>query len=501
MSDFQHPSFPGSGTISYELTQSRGGHGAALALALLGAGTVLLLFIAPWSLALAAAMAILILSAIENETFLIFVMLSMPFGWMLPREQPVRNMHVVFHLLVVLGFFAGRLWRKQLRLRHLIRPKVSSASLLFFCAAVVSTIIVREKLTHESVRADADLVAFVGFYFLVLSWVDSRERLRKVLGAVLISTIVTALFAFFQELAGGFTALGLYLYPPEDSVATWEGRAASLLGTPNNLAGYLNLVLPFSLACYVLGQGQWKKIGGYTFWLGSLALFSTQSIGGLVGFLAILLLAVFCFVKSHKKRLVLLAGVCAFACILYVLFPFISPAHTQEYIESDASTRLFLWVSAWNLFTQSPVMGVGWGNFTDVYGLDFASFEPGKVAAHNIYLQLLSETGLVGFGAFLYLAIQSWRQARRQLSSSVDFLEIAVAFGVLGALLSVLVHGCVDFLFHVNAQFGTLFWTLLALLVASGRFQCNPKVDGMSVSGEGHGLATGIEMTPRTAVL
>jgi hypothetical protein len=44
-----------------------------------------------------------------------------------------------------------------------------------------------------------------------------------------------------------------------------------------------------------------------------------------------------------------------------------------------------------------------------------------------------------------------------------------LAFGVLGAILSVLLHGFVDFLFQVSPQFGTLFWALLALLVVSAR--------------------------------
>jgi O-antigen ligase len=88
-------------------------------------------------------------------------------------------------------------------------------------------------------------------------------------------------------------------------------------------------------------------------------------------------------------------------------------------------------------------------------------------------LQLLAETGLVGFVAFFYLVVRSWRQAWSQWRSSVDFLDLALAFGVLGGILSVLVHGFVDF--PLAVQSGTLFWMLLALLVASGRLQLKIK--------------------------
>jgi O-antigen ligase len=113
---------------------------------------------------------------------------------------------------------------------------------------------------------------------------------------------------------------------------------------------------------------------------------------------------------------------------------------------------------------------VGWGNFANLYVFDLPS-APGVLASHSLYLQLLSETGVVGFLSFLYFIVRSWFQAKLQFRSSRDFLDAALAFGVLGAILSVLVHGTVDFLFQVNAQFGTLFWVLLALLVASGQLQ------------------------------
>jgi O-antigen ligase len=323
--------------------------------------------------------------------------------------------------------------------------------------------------------------SYIGFFFLVSAWADSPERVRKILRVLLYSTIITAVFAVLQEIVGGYTSFWLYLNPPGDNFQEWRGRATSFLGSDNTLAAYLNLVLPFALACYLLGRSKWKKLGGWTFGLGLVALLSTQSIGGTLAFVSILVLAIFCFAETGKKRLVLLAALCGLACLFYLLRPVLNPSHTEQFIESDVVSRLLLWGTAWDYFIHSPVMGVGLGNFTHLYGSDLPFLPPGALAVHNTYLQFLAETGLVGFVAFFYVVVQSWRQARSQWRSSVDFLDSALAFGVLGALLSVLVHGFMDFLFE--AQIAALFWVLLALLVASGRSQCKSVVGRAEVSG------------------
>jgi O-antigen ligase len=298
------------------------------------------------------------------------------------------------------------------------------------------------------------------------------------LWTLLVSAVLTEVFAFYQQIIGGFGSLWLYLNPQDEYSLPWEGRSPSFTPHPNCLAGYLNLLLPFALACYLLGRGKWKKLGGWTLGLGTLALLSTQSVGGLMGFVAILVLAIFCFAGSLKKKLALLAGLCALVCLLYLLGPLLNPVHTEKYVGADVVSRLLMWQTAWNLFLDSPRMGIGWGNFLRLYVPELPDFmlQSGILSAHNIYLQLLAETGLVGLVGFLYLVLQTWRQAWSQWRSSVDFLDLALAFGVLGALVSVLVHGFVDFLFQGSQQFAALFWVLLALLVANARLRGTPAV-------------------------
>ncbi len=436
---------------------------------LLGACTALLMATVPALLAWLAAGLVITLSALENETFLLLVIFFMPVGWMLAGDTPVRNVHVVFHGLVVAGFFLGRSLRRSVGLADLMRPAVSRACLLFLAAAIVPLLVEAHKRRHESIRSMLDLVVYIGFYFLLIAWVNSRDRMRKIQLAVLISTILTTLFGFYQELNGGFGALWTALYPPDFFYSRWEWRAASFLSSANNFAGYLNVIIPFSLGCYVLGLGTWRYLGKWTFVLGVVALFTTQSIGGLCGLAAVLTLATARFVRTTTAKLAILGSLALSACTFYAFIHVLAPVHTSEQLGSDAVTRFAMWASAWNLFTHSPVFGVGWGNFTAVFDLGNPYFVPDQVAAHNIYLQLLSETGLVGFAAFFYLVFQSWTQAHNLWRGSRDSLDCALAFGVQGAFVATLVHGFVDFLFQADPQYGTLFFTMLGLLVASSR--------------------------------
>lgn len=442
----------------------------ALALGLAGAGLGALFVCAHWSIALAAGLIVVVLSAMESAAFLLMVIFSMPLAWLVKGH----NVLLAMHGLVVVGFFFGRFLRGNLHLRRLLGSRVSRASFSFWCAAAVPVLLRKGALTIDSARAVYELGTYVGFYFVVLAWLDSQERIRRVLWLVLLSAAVTSMFAVYQQIAGGYSSLWLTMMPPDDVVAMpWAGRSTSFLGHPNSLAFYLNLALPLALACYLRGQRKWKKLGGWTLGLGFLALLSTQSVGGLVAFLSTLILGVLCFARNRKKAFAYLVGITALAGSLYLLKSVLNPTHTQESLGIDLVMRLLFWGTAWSSFVHSPVFGIGWGNFVRLYGADpslfFASLPAVGFEVHNIYLQLLAETGLVGFVSFLYLVRQSWRQARYQLHESEDFLDLALAFGVLGALLTLLLHGFIDVPFF--AQSGLLLWSLFGLLVANGRLR------------------------------
>ncbi len=468
-----------------KLLPDLGGNTAAAALGLAGALAAVLLFSAPLIIAILGGITILALSFMESEAFLLLIIFLTPLGWILSVDLPGHDVPVALRFLVIVGFFAGKLSRGQARLRNIFRPALSRASLWFLCLVAATTIIGHKGLTHESVRDIYVLGTFVGFYFVVLAWVETRERLHKVLWVVLTSTLVTAIFAIYQQIIGGYGSLWLYVTPVDAYFRQWAGRSASFLGDPNSLAGYLNLVLPFALACSLLGRRRWKKLGAWTLGLGFVALLSSQSLGGFLGFGSILVLAIINFVPNARKRILLLCGLGAFTFLLYLLRGVINPIHTEQAISGDAIGRLLLWQTAIQNFISSPIIGVGWGNFVGPFGPDYPAFlgwdTQGLPSAHSTYLQLLAETGILGFSAFFWLVIKAWREGRERFRSSDDVLIRTLGFGVLGAILSLLVQGIADFLFQ--GQFGTLLWIILGLLAASSRLTRTPHEPNKSLCG------------------
>jgi O-antigen ligase len=110
---------------------------------------------------------------------------------------------------------------------------------------------------------------------------------------------------------------------------------------------------------------------------------------------------------------------------LVVLIPRVVPSYLLDRISAvsdagaKAESRLTLWEAGWRLFTQYPLGGVGVG----AYGT--ASTGEALQAAHNAYVTILAETGIIGFTLFmlylltLYYNIRKMPKAERSLWTEI----------------------------------------------------------------------------------
>jgi O-antigen ligase len=86
--------------------------------------------------------------------------------------------------------------------------------------------------------------------------------------------------------------------------------------------------------------------------------------------------------------------------------------------------------------------------------------------AHNLYLELLAESGMVGFIAFAFLVVSGLRAARRCMRQSQDGFAWLIGIAAFAAICGVMVHGTVDYLFHTTPQAAALFFLVLGILRA-----------------------------------
>jgi len=86
--------------------------------------------------------------------------------------------------------------------------------------------------------------------------------------------------------------------------------------------------------------------------------------------------------------------------------------------------------------------------------------------AHNLYLELLAETGLIGFLVFGGLVFLALRTTMKQFRKTQTEFNRMIALAIFAVICGVLVHGTVDYLFHTTPQVTALFFLVLGLLTA-----------------------------------
>jgi O-antigen ligase len=95
--------------------------------------------------------------------------------------------------------------------------------------------------------------------------------------------------------------------------------------------------------------------------------------------------------------------------------------------------------------------------------------------AHNDYLQLLVEMGLVGFGIMLWFLINLIRRAIRKLPDWPNEIGGAVALACLMGCVGILVHSFVDFNLEVQAN-AAWFYVLCALAASPHPIESRQRV-------------------------
>lgn len=423
--------------------------------------------VSPLALPLAVSGVVFVLAAFRFRPLLPIVVFFLPVTPFLNWNFPIRDLSTLIRFSFFAGVLVYRATHKQNLRTWLFGGWLTRAILGYLVIAIASAVFLN-PLTLDAQRELMRLASYVCFYYVITDWCQTEDT-RTLLKVIMASTIAVALFGLWQALTGDYSPLYNVLYPVQDEIAqipAWEGRITSFLEHYNGLAGYLNLVLPFCLAFATSGMDPvLRTLSRWCLAFAGIALLLTQSRGGLLTFVAILLVHAYLSARDRKariKRVALVLSVCLLAGAVAGFFFH----RLGEIDEFTTVSRLAIWGGAFTVFARSPLLGIGFGNLRGLMGglLNLPDGWTGD--AHNLYLELLAETGVIGFFVFGVLIVLALRTALKRLRTTQNEFHKMIALAVFAAICGVLVHGTVDYLFHTTPQVVALFCLVLALLNA-----------------------------------
>jgi putative inorganic carbon (HCO3(-)) transporter len=351
------------------------------------------------------------------------------------------------------------------------RPMVRSALfwpvMVYLAVQFLSVAFSSAPLTGlRAVRAEWIVLLF----FLVINGIDDRRQVRRLIGVLVLTTVLVSLYAIWQHWSGW----DLYRQRPLRAAGNFF-EATGLFGHHLTFGGYLMMVLLLSGCLFLFGtRGRERLFYGSSSLVIFLALLFSYArsawIGLLAGALGIAAL------RGRRTLAAALAGVAVIVALAAVLLAPVreqaGEAFAQLFDPAVTSDRLQLWSAARQLIGDHLLLGAGAGQAAGLlpgYGCDL-----GYGHLHNDLINTAANSGLLGLAAFLWIWITFLRltaRCRRSLQETPRAAAMAAAgFGIVIALLAAGQFQC----YYTDAEDGMLLWFLMGLVTVSCGWAAGP---------------------------
>ncbi len=329
-------------------------------------------------------------------------------------------------------------------------------------------------------------------YFIIINNLNYPKHVDQILTAMLI-------------IGGLFGIYGILQYFGID-FSFWGGnfgrqKVSGLFGNVNFFAEYLIILLPVAITFFLSSS---KKIFNIfllliIFTMGESLIF-TFTRGSYLGLAVSLIFMFLLFLKIQGKKFVyknnkiIILIIEAIVIIVVALFIMANPisesqVNLSEFEErisipkvSESSSfgrRIAIWKFTESMIKDQPLLGSGLGTFkynTLKYQAKF--FDQGQnrtiypygfaQKAHNEYLQLWAELGIIGLSIFIWLMVSYFNYGIKMLRKTKNDYKQGILIGLMGAVVAILVDSLFGFPFHLPASI-ILFWVVLGLSMVIGK--------------------------------
>lgn len=392
-----------------------------------------------------------------GHAFLLLVAYYPLLNWAIRWSHlPLANLWEEIMLGAFLAFAFATSWRKLWRL--LGSPVVTTA-LLFLSVTLLgyaaNTYYVGAYI-QEARLAFEPMMAFVIVWLLVDG--DAAGLLRQIIPHLVASATVVALIGIYQYVRK--VPVPAQWLDKDTESGVISTRAFSLFGSPNVLAGYLEMILPLgvyltmnrhrwydralTLACVLamtggflltLTRAAWLSAAG-SFFIGLLILNPTLAALFVVAGAAVLIV-----VPTFRLRMTTL----------------LSSAYVDK---SNNLGRLFRWRQAFLNLMDHPLLGSGLGTFGGSAGQKFGYFT--GISMDSVWIRVLTETGIIGFLSYVAWMASAFAGMATRFFRSRDRLWLFASIGLLALLINLFTDNLLD-----SWAITLVMWSLFALAAVS----------------------------------
>jgi O-antigen ligase len=365
-------------------------------------------------------------------------------------------------LLLIWSAYAAAVAYLQRRRLHepIAVPAVAAIWLVYIGSALLS--VTQATDLSAAGHVIARLITSSLLFAATVLAVRDRRTMMWVLGAMTTAGFLVGGHAVFDYLTGASSGAGFIT-----TAGQLIGRETAGFGQPNQLGGFLVVIAPLAAVGTFLAR-RGRPFFAATTVLAALGVYVSFSRGALIG------LAVVPFVFLRGWRLWLIGPLLILVVFLSAPGAITARFATLSSSGSELATRTDIWRAAEAIWVRHPILGVGVGGFPQAYAtvpipdklyLPATVFVP-PPHAHNLFLNVLAEQGVIGLLALLALVVVAGRTALR-MRAGPDRETRWLGTALVAALLAFLVHNLFDVTMFDSVT-GPYVLVLFGVIAAAG---------------------------------
>jgi O-antigen ligase len=336
---------------------------------------------------------------------------------------------------------------------------------IFGLLIVAQLVFRRSAYPHDTVSLLFQYVAYAMLCFLACQTLLRSVQARRL---ALIFTIYGATVAAFA-LIQGLSSNGRLYWIRQPRMGGWiYGPYVN----HNHYAGLMEMLVPIPLVLSLtrLASTKTRNLAAAAAAVMVGTIFISGSRGGMLAVVAELVVLSVLLVKQ-KRGLRTAIGLGVFLAIVVGLLTWVGGGELSRRIatvspsrfELSSDIRSYINRDGFRMFLKKPVLGWGLGTFPVIYPR-FRTFYTNFFVnqAHNDYLQLLVEMGLLGFATMIWFVAIAYTRAIKKIGDWTGDISGALALACVLGLTGILIHSAVDFNLQVPAN-AALFYVMCTL--------------------------------------